>query len=73
MGKKKKALKAKLKKQSKIFMLIYIVAAYFTGLFTLHTIAYADLEVCKAWWPQAFYSSQWPVGYVLGNFDRERK
>jgi len=47
MGKKKKALQAKKERQSKIFMLIFIVAAYFTGLFTLSTISYANLEVCK--------------------------
>ena len=71
MGKKKKALKAKLKRQNKIFMWIFLIAAYFTWLFTLNTIAYADLAVCQKGWPEAFYNSQGPVGYVLGNFDRK--
>ncbi len=69
MGKKKKALLAKQAKQSKIFMAIFIVAAYFTWLWTLSAIAYADLEVCKQWGPEAFYYSQGPVWYVLDNID----
>jgi len=68
--KNKRLFKLNKKLKSKIYMLIFIIAAFFTGLFTLSTIAYANLEVCKAGGPQAFHNSQWPVGYVLGNFDK---
>jgi len=70
MGKKKKALEAKEALQSKIYMWIFIVAAYFTGLYTLSIIAYADLDVCKMGWSEAFESSQWPVGFVLWNYKK---
>jgi len=71
MWKKKKLLKARKILLSKIYMLIFIIAAFFTGLFTLQTIAYANLEICKQGWLRAFYNSQGPVGYVLENFDRK--
>ncbi len=71
MGKKKKALKARLKKQSKLFMLIFILASYTIWLWTISTIAYADLEICKKGWINVFNNSQWPVGFVLGNFSKK--
>ena len=70
MGKKKKALKAKLARQSKIFMWIFIIAAYFTGLGILWSVSYANLDVCIQGWPEAFQNSQWPVWFVLWNFDK---
>ena len=68
MGKKKKlkkALKAKKQLKNKIFMGIFIITAYFTWLFTLQAIAYADLAICEARGTEAFYESQGPVGFVL--------
>jgi len=66
MWKKKKALK-KAKKQmlSKVYMWIFIIAAYFTWIIVIWAIAYADLEVCKNGWAEAFEISQWPVWFVL--------
>ena len=67
MGKNKKALKAKRVLKSKIFMGVFLISAYFTWLWIVSAVAYADLEVCKQWGPVAFQNSQWPVWFVLGN------
>ena len=70
MGKKKKALEAKKRLHSKIFMGIFLILAYFTGLSMVSAIAYADLELCRQAWAEAFNGSQGPVGFVLGNFNK---
>ena len=67
MGKKKKILKAKLALQSKIFMGVFIILSYFTGLGIVSAVAYADLALCIQGWPEAFQTSEWPVGFVLWN------
>lgn len=51
--------------ESKIFMGIFIIAAYFTGLWIVSAVAYADLEVCKTAWSEAFRNAAGPVGYVI--------
>ena len=67
MGKKKKMKKAlrKIAFRNRLFMGIFLVLAYITGLVTLNMIAYADLEVCRAGGYVAFHNSQGPVGFVL--------
>ena len=70
MGKKKKILKAKNILKSKIFMAIFLIASYFTWLWIVSAVAYADLAVCIEWGPEAFQNSQWPVWFVLWNFNK---
>lgn len=64
---KKKALKRKFKEEvkSKVYFWIAIMSIFFVWLNTVSAIAYADLEICKNSWPEAFHSSNGPVGFVL--------
>ena len=70
MGKKKKAIKAERILKSKIFMGVFLISSYFTWLWIVSAVAYADLEICIQGWPEAFQNSQWPVWFVLWNFNK---
>lgn len=69
MGKRKntKRTKIKLSKKilSKVYFWIFIIAAFFTGLFLSSLYAYADLEACQLKWGSALENSNWPVRFIL--------